>query len=827
MTDMKRISLLLVLVLLTAVAWAQHITEEQACERALKYLTTNDAAKARGMEATDRKATATKVGAESIYAFNLEGGGYVIASGDSRALPVLGYSVSGTIDWERMPANMRAWLKQYDQAIASLGQSKDFIDGNSQHGQKTRSARQAIEPLVKTHWGQTEPYWNKVPLYNGANPNWKGQHNLTGCVATAMAQIMNYYQWPKTACEPIPGYKYTTAHNDKEKVVYIDALPATTFDWDQMLNDYVVDGQVQGTQAQQNAVATLMRYCGQSIYMYYSPEFSGSDHQGVVEALVKYFGYKNTVRSVKRVHYSIDGWEDLIYDELVKGHPVQYGGNSDDDGHSFVCDGYDGNGLFHINWGWDGYSDDYFALAVLNPYNNTSAGSSSSGIGFSINQDAILGVEPDTEGTSPRHVPPQAYFFVGDPIGVLAPDTVYFEYSMFSFSYGYDEVYVNFALGAVDANGVLTPLIIGDPTDSIAYNSTYDYSVCNYHVVRIDSNLFEPGDGLRLCPMVKFRNIPGADWQLLGSPEEYCVVAGRTTEGLFYLYRELPDLEIRKAAFTKGLGRMGMLNDLTLTVRNNSNFESTVPLYLIPYYFGDVKPEDITEGTPCTEGDPLLAGAYLRAVQDSEITYCFKPLGSGTIYLILALSDGTPLADTFIEVSDIIGSYDDYLINESYYRLIPGKVIYYVRIADNPEANIPQGKPDERVALTVNIMEIDGENMVIKSWPEESSDYLKALPEKGGNGTYTLTQEVTMDVQPGKRYYAMSGFVQWLSDNPDDKSQIVSAVKYEEFIMNGTGVVNVIQEEPSDQWHSFNGLRIARPTKKGVYIHNGKKVVAK
>ena len=110
MTDMKRISLLLVLVLLTAVAWAQHITEEQACERALKYLTNNDAAKARGMEATDRKATATKVGAESIYAFNLEGGGYVIASGDSRALPVLGYSVSGTIDWERVPANMRARL---------------------------------------------------------------------------------------------------------------------------------------------------------------------------------------------------------------------------------------------------------------------------------------------------------------------------------------------------------------------------------------------------------------------------------------------------------------------------------------------------------------------------------------------------------------------------------------------------------------------------------------------------------------------------------------------------------------------------------------------
>ena len=109
MIMMKRQLLLLVLVLMTAGVWAQQITEEQARDRALKFLTDHDAAKTRGLNVgMDRKTVTTKTDAKSIYAFNLDGGGYVIASGDSRALPVLGYSATGSIDWDRMPDNMRA-----------------------------------------------------------------------------------------------------------------------------------------------------------------------------------------------------------------------------------------------------------------------------------------------------------------------------------------------------------------------------------------------------------------------------------------------------------------------------------------------------------------------------------------------------------------------------------------------------------------------------------------------------------------------------------------------------------------------------------------------
>ena len=817
---MKRIIFLIALMWLTIGTWAQHLTEQQAKERALQYLNEKALAKTRGLASAQLKSA--KVGAEKIYAFNREGGGYVIASGDERTLPVLGYSDSGTIDWERMPKNMQAWLKQYDEAIATLGKSQNFVDGNSKRGLKTRTAQPAIEPLIKTQWDQDAPYWDKIPLYDGADTNLLGQPCPTGCVATAMAQIMNYHQWPKAACEPIPEYEYMTAHENQEKMVHFDALPPTTFDWDNMMEIYRgPDGTVLGTEAQQEAVATLMLYCGQSVYMEYNPLVSLSDHQQVAEALIKYFGYKNTARCLNRIQYSIDGWENLIYSELAAGRPIQYGGLTDNSGHSFICDGYDGNGLFHINWGWGGDDDGFFSLAVLNPYNNSSTGASSSGIGFCIKQDMVIGIEPDVDGTSPKLAMPQAYLIEDNSMGVIAADSVFFNYLFISFTYDNKEAFVKAAMGTVGDDGVLTPIFMCDPADTLFYSGR------NSHVFCIDSSAFEPGEELRLCPMVKFYNIPGADWQLLGAPDEYYFVAGRTPEGKFYLYRDLVELELIKAEFTRGLGRIGMRNDLTLTIRNHSPFESTQMLMLVPYYYGHVKPEDITDETPYSEGDSFWTGGYLRAGQDSEATFCFKPLASGTIGLVLGYPDGTLFGHTYIEVSDTIGSYDDYLRNDSYYELTPGKVVYHVCMKDNPEATIPQGKPDENIYLMANIGEIGCEPQAKKDWLEEAIDYLTALPEKGGDGTYMITKELTMDVEPGKSYYVASAFVQFLSDDPNDSDQIVSANKYEVFTVDETGIVHVIREvNDSDPYYDLQGRRLqGQPSRKGLYIRNGKKVI--
>ena len=820
---MKRQLLLFVLVLMTAGVWAQQISEEQARDRALKFLTNNDAAKTRGLNVgMDRKTVTAKTDAKSIYAFNLDGGGYVIASGDSRALPVLGYSATGSIDWDRMPDNMRAWLKSYDQAMATLGNTKEFADGVSIHAQKTRAPRKAIAPLLKTQWYQFGPYWNDTPPYDGANPDWKGQPSRTGCVATAMAMVMNYYQWPKDACTEIPAYDLTTAHENVEKVWHIDALPPTTFDWGNMLDNYVTPEGTIGTPEQQKAVAKLMRYCGQSVQMRYSPMDSGSNRQAVAEALVKYFGYQNTVQVSQRIYYSINGWEDLIYSELANGRPMVYSGLSEDGGHTFVCDGYDGNGLFHINWGWGGTNDDYFSLSVLNPYNNTSAGASSSGIGFCIDQSAIIGVQPDKDGTSPKTVKPLAYLDPFYLVSVVEPDSVLFTYYFHTGNYGNDDVRVDYAIGTRADDGILTPVFMGNPADSIVYNWNY-----NQHFVKVDSTAFQPGEWMALYPMVRFRNIPGCDWQMLAS-EEYRVIAGRATGGQFYLVKEMPDLEITKAEFTKGPGRMGMRNDLTLTIRNKSKRESTMPLYLVPYYFGKVKPADLTPETPRSEGDPMQAGAYLRAGQDTKVTFYFKPMASGTVGLVLYLPDGTWLGETAIEVSDTIGSYDDYLVNQSTYELLPGQIAYHVSIADNPEATVPQGVPSDSIYLYVSISDDQGEAVQIARLRQEAIDYLKALPEKAGSGNYKLTTELTLNVPQSGYYNVMSYFVDPLKENPTVDDSIYSARQIDRFYFDlETGIVSVSREDDDNSpYVGLNGVVTnSRPQRKGIYIHKGRKVI--
>ena len=246
--------------------------------------------------------------------------------------------------------------------------------------------------MITTKWHQNTPFNNLCPLDDGVRC-------LTGCAATAMAQVMNYHQWPNAATTAIPEYKCTTL--DKT----LEGLPATTFDWANMINNY--SGEYTSTQA--NAVATLMQYCGWSLRMLYGTTWSGSTAISVADALIKYFGYskvvedkvESTVQYVTRNFYSYANWTDLIYHELSQGRPVIYGGQSEIGGHCFVCDGYKSEGgtdLFHINWGWSGTYDGYFVLSVLN-YKDE-GGSSVTENSFNTGQEAIIGIqEPSSTGT--------------------------------------------------------------------------------------------------------------------------------------------------------------------------------------------------------------------------------------------------------------------------------------------------------------------------------------------------------------------------------------------------------------------------------------------
>ena len=640
-------------------AGAQRLTELEAKERAGRFLKERRSQEP-GVRSLEKRSggltlTAARVEARSIYAFNREGGGYVIVSADRRTLPVLGYSDEGRIDWESMPEQMRYWLRQYDEAIASLGDRQDFEDGvfrgyggtEARGSEDTRAlgytrtsgSRAAVEPLIRTNWYQIVPYYNECPLYEGADTTKTGKRCLSGCVATSMAQVMNFYRWPEGVGDGLPGYDIETVYGDTKKTWHIDALPPTAFAWDDMLDWYLEprDGSLTpkdtlGTEAEQLAVATLMRYCGQAIQTNYDPAGSASSVEAQYEALVRTFGYEAATLLTSRAFFGIDEWEDIIYGELAEGRPVLYCGYAEKEGHSFVCDGYDGDGLFHINWGWGGKDDGYYALSVLNPYNNTSAGAASSGIGFSISQGAIIYLDP-TMAPRPDPMEGKPVLVQTAPIRLEDDHTVRFQFDYRGEDAG--RVAVDNALGTRDGDGLVTPRFMGDLNDSIVYRA-------NYMLVEIDSTAFEPGDSLRLYPLLRFRHGDNQEWQMI-PPDDYCVDAGRTAEGRFFIHVRNNDdvrLTFLGGAVTKGTGAAGVRSDVTVTVGNSGEKDFIETLYLIPYYDnGDV-------------GETMACGAYIRAGQEGEVTFSFRPRRSGKVRLELLTTWDQKLGEFELKIQE-------------------------------------------------------------------------------------------------------------------------------------------------------------------------------
>ena len=652
--------------------WAQHISEQQAKERVLKYMNNGTAlAKARGTAASPKsgsmKLEAMPVKAENINAFNMEGGGFVIASGDQRTLPVLGYSTTGSIDWEQMPANMRSWLKQYAKAIATLGDRTDFRDGEltttSSYGkgatpaQSTRrGARVAVAPLIKTHWDQSSPYWDQVPTYQGPEPELRGKQCFTGCVATAMAQVMNYWQWPNTVPYGLPDYDYTINYNDQGYTWHFDALPPTDFEWGLMINDYNFKNMEAmrydplGTDEQRRAVATLMRYCGQSIEMMYGPAEKGGSmaaYWNVAYALVNYFNY-NAAQHIERTFFhSIDEWEEIIYNELAAGRPVVYGGQSDSGGHAFVCDGYDGEGLFHINWGWSGEADAYFSLSVLNPYNNTGSGSGSSGIGYCISENATIYTDPNMEPQPFKNSENVGSIYQWIPIILNYNDAeagAYYSY----FEPENDEA--DFAFGTMDAEGKLQPLYMSGEE----YSTVKSYSVenNNYFVVKIDSTKFATGQAITLYPMVRFHH-PNEEWQII-PPVEQNLTVGRDHEGYFFMQSNMKDyfMQLTDIAITKGIGRLNERSDITVHVRNYESSDYIHNLYLIPYYLGHVAPEEIGKVPVMAQGSMLTCGAYIPAKGGADVTFSFVPKYGGIIVFCAYTENNRYIGELPLELND-------------------------------------------------------------------------------------------------------------------------------------------------------------------------------
>ena len=306
-------------------------------------------------------------GTAVYYIFNTNDH-FIIISGDDRARTVLAYGDHPIGDINRMPANMKYWLGIYKQELEYLQAHPELQADQSINAGNPRGV--SVEPLLTAMWDQLEPYYNHCPVYNG-------QLCVTGCPATSLAMVFYYWKFPVGPVPAVSGY------NNYSYGFQVEALPGTTFDWENMIDDYT-----QGyTEAQADAVAWLMRYIGQEEEMDYTPTGSGAYGSDILRA-VKFFGYNQETAALHyKYSYNNNTWAAMIQEELINNRPIVYSGyDSYAGGHAFNVDGYDAtDDTYHINWGWSG---DYNCYCALNAFSDGEYYT------FTNDQQMVIGIQP-------------------------------------------------------------------------------------------------------------------------------------------------------------------------------------------------------------------------------------------------------------------------------------------------------------------------------------------------------------------------------------------------------------------------------------------------
>lgn len=342
-------------------------------------------------EASSAKAKSKRVKSVSgevpaYYVFpNGEGKGFTVVSGDDRLPEVVGYSDKGTYDEENLPSNYVGFMKAYEEMVGQLDNGDSRASASIAEAKALRGSgyqQPTVAPLLGSiQWNQMTPYNNMCPMYNSTD------RSVTGCVATAMAQVMMYYQYPNSLQADIPEYVSRTNHLSIPQI-----NKGESYDWDNMLPQYASYEPLNYTDAQAAAVAKLLYHCGVACEMDYGPS-SGANVTPAI--LSTYFGYdSDLMQDLNRDVFTLAEWSQIMDKELTAKRPILYSGQSSDGGHEFVCDGTDGNGLYHINWGWGGYQDGYFDVTILNP-DKGGAGSGSAPDGYNQYCSMIIGITPD------------------------------------------------------------------------------------------------------------------------------------------------------------------------------------------------------------------------------------------------------------------------------------------------------------------------------------------------------------------------------------------------------------------------------------------------
>ncbi len=543
----------------------------------------------------------------TLYAVNFtDQNSFILVSGDDRFVPVLGYCTNTTFDELSIPENMRAWLQGYVDEINCLNTVLPAT-GNTTIRQSDTTTQQLspITPLISTTWNQSAPYNNLCPLDNS------NTRTVTGCVATAMAQVINFHMQrfnaPTHTQDAIEAY--TTGSS-----ITVDAIPANTPlpDKTLLLNNYTASA----TNAQKEAVAKLMLYCGASVKMNYTASSSSAHVPDVPWALVKNFGFDQTAQYVLRNNFTYAQWMDTIYHELENNRPVIFNGHSSGGGHAFIVDGCDDSGLFHINWGWGGSSNGYFALSALNPDDSNQIGASTSSDGYNMSHGIVIGAQIGKSQTPV--IPPVC----------LTMNLKYVEDRSVTFSvYNYtgETHSFEFGLGAIDQNGQITQ--IGSVSTANNLKNIYGWGSKS---VTVPINILYSNTTKKIVPVSRVKGT--TTWYTSGNTNRNYVLADYSLIGI-------PSLTLHPAPLLQGGGitvNTGLyVNEkqtVKMTITNNGD-EIYGTLYLFADYTTDA----------AQSNSNYVSNIGITALENSTqtITFDWTPTLTGTYELsVCANEDG-------------------------------------------------------------------------------------------------------------------------------------------------------------------------------------------
>lgn len=577
----------------------------------------------------------TGKGVPSVYVFNQSGNnGYMLLSADDIAYPLLGYSDNGSFDPADIPPALEWWLGEYSRQI-EYASDNGATTASSVAGLRARAAaisREEIAPMITTDWDQGEPYYNQCPTDAGVR-------TYTGCVATAMAQVMNYWQYPERGTGTIT---YTSSSIAKKLSLNLNN---TAFDWENMLDIYLPG---KYTDEEAEAVAFLMKACGYAVKMDYGTDSSGALAMNISRGLTKYFNYDGNISYELRAMYSSDQWADMIYNNLKEVGPILYGGGSYiGGGHSFVCDGYK-DGLFHFNWGWTGMSNGYFSLEALNP-SSLGAGGGAGG-GYNFTQDAVLGIQPPTG--EPVVTKPDQLTEMGSLVGEIANDSLFIGLEMQA-----GGMWVNYNPNTMVVDVALAFTPQGSSADGTSYYKMTPRPITlapgygtapEYLYSANPLSAYDLADGTyKVSVMTLDSKDAGADWLPVRNPYTYYDYFVLTKNGSIYSVENMvpAGIDIIDGGFDGDI-YYGCVQHVWCEVENKSDIECSTGL--APYLVGN-------------NGEQFLGESVLVSLQPHERKRVEWTTQLYSLQDMYAPAADIPLALTFLDENSMLLYVNDIL----------------------------------------------------------------------------------------------------------------------------------------------------------------------